>query len=254
MKDDFVLRRNPGRREAAVAVAVACVLLLVSWAISRLGGGIDDSQSPASPPTTSARPDVGTAQSTINIDDGSVTKAQVRACAGSHFAAKHAKVDVLYGVLQQTAIGDSPVIVLRNPAGDIRLCDSFGADRPSTLPIPQATAAAPVAFLSNGRSAWDCDGERIAGFSRTYWLSVAPVVDRVQTRFIVDGVSSPWFSSKAHGGIVHLQAWLGQQDSGVIVQSETKVIDADGQVVAQNAIPSGVRTVDGCHGHDVTVG
>ena len=176
--------------------------------------------------------------------------AAVRGCLVRGFATDPARVSVVYGLEQRTASSTSPTLVLRNAAGELRLCDELGGDYPSTAPIPRATASKPVAFLSNGRTRWDCTQHRtLTSLMQTSWLSVASAVDRVQLSYVVDGVPGPWFSTSAQGGFVHLQSWLkGPLPRDTKLQVETRVLDASGSVVRQRTLPTGPQRLATCPG------
>jgi hypothetical protein len=240
---------HPGRREAVVALAVACVLVLVSW-LSARGG-----DKPATPVGDLTSQTSSPNDSVVNIDlYPTVTEAQVQACLTSTFATTVADAQVLYAEVQKTEGAPVPVLVLRNKAGELRLCDSFGGDAPSVAPVEYADAAHAVRLLSNGRQAWDCDGTRLAGFTISHWLSVSDSVDRVELRFLVDGTSSPWFSTQAQRGFVHLRGWLGEQIAGATITVQTKVLDKAGNPVPQDALPTTPQPLTGCEHGPVQIG
>ena len=197
-------------------------------------------------------------ESTYDLDVGPVSDpAQIDACAGPDFAADPSEVEVLYGVLQRRPSGTSPVLVLRNAAGDVRLCDHFGADSPSQAPLPTASQQRPVVFFSNGRSAWKCEGtgQVLDQFQMTSWLAVSPRVDEVQQRYTVDGVTGPWFTTKAQGGFVHLQSWLdGPQPADTTYAVQYRVRDASGGDVRQTALPTRPNPLAGCSGGSAEIG
>lgn len=238
---------HPGRREAAVAVAVACVLILVSWIASKAGDEpqADGRSSLASNP----------GESVVSLDvSRKVSPGEIEACLTDSFAKNPKRVDVLYEQIQKSEQGDVAVLILRNRAGDLRLCDSFGGDAPSVAPIAYADDVDPVRFLSNGRQSWKCDGTRLAGFAISHWLSVGDAVDRVDLRFVVDGATGRWFSSEADNGFAHVHGWLPAQNDGAMVQVQTRVLDADGAAVEQNALPTAPRGIAGCTGGDIDLG
>jgi hypothetical protein len=232
MTNDYGLR-HPGRREAAVAVLVALLLILVSWLVSSSSGDGRSSDSLGALAGSSS-------DSVVDLDvSADVSGAQVAACSPD--AAK-----VLYAEVQKTAAGDQPVLVVREKSGDLRLCDSFGGDAPSVAPVRYADGGHPVTLLSNGRQAWDCDGTRLAGFAISHWLSVDSAVRRVELRFLIDGATGPWFSARAQGGLVHVHGWLSQQNDGAAVQVQLRVIGAAGHPVPQSAVPTKPQHVRGC--------
>lgn len=231
--------RHPGRREAGVAIAVALLLVLVSWLASRVG----DDSSGGGLTSVASSPD----DPVVAIDQpGQVTTAQAIACLQNG--------TTLYSSVQQTATGATAVVIRRGEDGELRLCDSSGQDSPSVAAVELADAADPVRLLSNGRQSWECEGDRLTSFQISHWLSVAAPVDRVQLRFLVDRVAGPWFSARAIDGFVHAHAWLGEQGSGAVVQVQTRVLDAGGATVAQDALPAGPQPVTGCQGGDVEIG
>jgi len=236
-----------GRRTGAVIVAaltVAAVVVGVA-AISLPGSSPDRSPQPASSDS---------AVSVIDLDQGPGADPEaVASCAGPDFASDPETSEVLYDVVQLAAAGTSSVLVLRNPEGELRLCDMAGADAPAVLPLPEATEADPVAFLSNGTAAWDCDGMALGSYRSTTWLLVADGVERVEQRFVVDGAPEPWFSTQAVDGIAHLQTWLGPLPEGVRIAVEQRALDAAGEPVEQDTLPSRAP-LPGCTTGDVQIG
>ena len=183
------------------------------------------------------------------IDDGTVSQADVTACLTAGFAADASQVDVLYGVRQLRLGGSNPVLVLRNAAGDVRLCDRFGPDSPSQSPLPAASPTQPVTFLSSGRSSWTCAGtsQVLDRFEQSTWLVVSPTVATVQQRFWVDGVAGPWFETAAQSGYAHLQSWLeGPEPAATRYAEQFRVLDADGVDVPQDALPTRPSALAGC--------
>lgn len=238
--------RHLGRREAIVAVAVACLVLLVSWVASR---SVTQPDTPTAGLSSSPAPD-----SVTPLDvDGQVSDDQIRRCLTRGFAPSLAEVEVLYSTIQKTETGTSPVLILRNPDGDLRLCDANGGDYPSQLPIEYADAANPIRHLTNGRMGWNCEGTAIEAFTVTRWFSVAPVVDRVELRFVVDGAAGPWFSAKAEDGFVHVHGWLNQQQAEAAVHLQVRVLDAEDQNVTQAEIATAPQPVMACDGNDVEI-
>ncbi len=172
------------------------------------------------------------------------------ACLTPGFATDVDSVDVLYGVRQQRLGGSSSVLVLRNADGDVRLCDQFGGDAPSQAPQPTATSSRPVAFLSTGRSSLDLRRHH-AGAAEVRAVHLArrrpPSVATVQQRYCVGGVAGPWFETAAAGGYAHLQTWLeGPEPAGTTYAQEFRVLDADGNEVAQDALPTDPAELAGC--------
>jgi len=238
--------RHLGRREAIVAVAVACLVLLVSWVASR---SVADRDTPAADLSSSPSSDA-----VLALDlPGDVTDAQVRACLTRAFAPSVADVEVLYSTIQKTETGQSAVLILRNDAGTLRLCDANGGDYPSQLPIEYADAATPIRHLTNGRMGWDCNGNKLDAFNVTRWFSVAAGVDRVELRFVVDGAAGPWFSAQAKEGFVHVHGWLDQQEVGAAVHVQVRVLDTNGVSVPQTEIATAPQPVMACDGSDVEI-
>ncbi len=226
-------------RRGAVAVAVVGVAAVVVG-IAALTLPRDDSSQP--PPAAAPG---GSSGSTIEVDLGPADPAALRGCAGEGFVADPAQAEVLYGVLQRGQDEDTSVLVVRNPAGDVRVCDAAETGSPAVEPLPTASADRPVVFLTNGGATWDCDGEALDGYRSATWLLVHDSVARVEQRFVVDGTPGPWFSTAATGGIAHLPSWLGPQPAGVAIVSEQRALDAEGVVVPQETWPSSERLV-GC--------
>jgi hypothetical protein len=238
-------RRHLGAIVAAV-VAVAVVVTGAS-ALSRAGSepGAAPDPAPASAPH----------DPTVDLDAGPVSDADVEACAAGGFASDAGSVEVLYGVRQRSAQGDLPVLLLRNATGELRFCDVAGADAPAQLPMPEASADEPVAFLTNGRKSWDCTDGTVDGYTATTWLAVGPDVATVQERFWQDGEAGPWFSTQARGGYAHLQTWIdGPVAKQTRLSVQTRVLDADGDPVAQTVLAPGRQPLAGCTDGDVQIG
>ena len=226
--------------------ALVAALVLGAGSLKSLLSGADGVATPAaSAPATNASAD----PSRTDLDLGATNADDVTACLTPGFATDVDSVDVLYGVRQQRLGGSSSVLVLRNADGDVRLCDQFGGDAPSEAPQPTATASRPVAFLSTGRSSWTCAGTTrvLQKFEQSTWLVVAPEVATVQQRYVVGGVAGPWFETAAAGGYAHLQTWLeGPEPAGTTYTQEFRVLDADGNEVAQDALPTDPAELAGC--------
>lgn len=225
-----------GRRKGAVIVAALTVAAVVVG-VAAIRFPADPAPSPASSPsvTESGDPD----GSSIDLDQGpAADPAAVQACAGEGFADDPADVEVLYDMVQKSPQSTTPVLLLRNPDGDLRMCDLAGEGAPASVPLPSAGVTEPVAFLSNGSAAWDCDGQVLGSYRATTWLVVDEQVDLVQQRFVVDGSPGPWFSTRALGGYAHLQTWLGPQPEGVEIVAEHRVLDDAGDPVRQSTLPA----------------
>ncbi|NUS50443.1 MAG: hypothetical protein HOQ22_05300, partial [Nocardioidaceae bacterium] len=185
----------------------------------------------------------------VDLDRGPVGDASVTACLTPGFATSADQVEVRYARTQATDTGTAAVLVLRNRAGDLRLCDAYGADAPAVAPVPVATDAEPVVFLSTGRATWSCRGaDRVLeSFRSSTWLAVAPAVRTVQQRFWVGDVPGPWFRTRARDGYAHLQTWLtGPEPAGTRFAVQYRVLGADGADVPQHALPTGRRALPGC--------
>ncbi len=239
------------RRLGAVVGAVLAVAVIVGGAaLAGLGGA--DPQREGSPAARTGSP---AADPQLDLDAGELAPAEaLAACSTEPFAAGD-DVTVLYAVRQRAQDGASPVVLLRNAAGDLRLCDAAGPDSPAVLPLPAASEETPVAFLTNGRAAWDCSGTTVDGYTATLWLAVGPQVDRVQQRYVVNGRPGPWFSTIARNGYAHLQTWIdGPVAAGAALAVQQRVLDATGAPVAQHALPTRREPLAGCRDGDVQIG
>lgn len=235
------------RHTGAVVAVVLAVTVVVAGAASLARSGSEPRPAPAAPAAPAPDP-------VVDLDRGPVTDADVQACSSGGFAGSGG-VEVLYGVRQRSADGDVPVLVLRNDAGDLRLCDVAGPDSPAQLPLPEASTTEPVVFLSNGRKSWDCDGTTVQRYSATTWLAVTPEVSTVQERFWTDGQAGPWFTTTAQGGYAHLQTWLdGPLAEGTELAVQTRALDADGRPVARSGLAPGRQPLAGCTDGDVQIG
>ena len=233
--------RHPGRREAAVAMAAAAVLLLVAWVAD---------QGEAAGRARAATTLVSAGDGTVDLDlPGTVTRAQIAPCLTPAFARGADDVTVLYGRFQRTEGDDAVALVLRNDADDLRVCDSFGPDSPAIAPTVLASPREPVRFLTNGRRAWDCDGARLDRFIAAEWLSVSRTVAAAELRFVVDGHPGPWFHAESHGGLIHLYGWLGAQPAGARVEQQVRILRDRAEVVRRSAAP-----VSPCTGGDAQLG
>ncbi len=242
------------RRLGAVVGAVLAVGVIVGGAaVASIGG--KNAPGEASPAGSASPSGSQTVDPRLALDAGELSAAQaLAACSTGAFAAG-GDVTVLYAVRQQSQHGDSPVVLLRNAAGELRLCDAAGPDAPAVLPLPEASEADPVAFLTNGRAAWDCSGSTVDGYTATLWLAVGPQVDRVEQRYVVEGEPGPWFSTTARNGYAHLQTWIDGPvgpDGALAVQQ--RVLDADGAPVPQGALPTTPQPLAGCRGGDAQIG
>ena len=236
-------RRNGLAVVAALAVAAVAVgVAAISFPPDPSGDG-----GPAAAMTSGSEPSTGA--SVLQVDHGPADNPKAVAdCAGGGFADDPADVEVLYDVVQEAPDGTTPVLALRNDAGELRLCDMTGPDAPAVLPLPQSDAATPVVELTSGDRVWDCDETVLAGFRATTWLSTEPAVAEVAQRFVVDGTPGPWFSSTPVGGVAHLQVWLGPQVEDARIHLEQRALQADGSPVGTTW--AGSQRVAGCAGTD----
>lgn len=224
----------------AVASVVASLLLGIGLLRTLLGDADRDE------PTRAATTPV---DASIDLDLGRVGDELVSGCIVPGFATDVSEVEVLYGVRQLHLDGNSAVLVLRNAAGDLLLCDRFGADRPAEAPSPTASSRQPVAALSTGRLSWACAGKdrTLRSFEKSTWLAVSPDVETVQQRYWVDGVPGPWFSTRARNGYAHLQTWLlGPEPAGSRFAEQYRVLDASGHALRQAALPTRQKALLGC--------
>jgi hypothetical protein len=241
-------QRTTRARAAAVLAGLAAVVAV---------GGCGAVTGAEPQPTDGTRTPQVLGAAALDLDVGPLDGAgAIEDCLLPGFAPDPASVEVLYGVEQRTQDGSTPVLVLRNAEGEIGLCDVSGPDRPSSVPLPEATAEDPVAFLANGRAAWDCDGRRLQGYTSTTWLAVSDQVGRVQQRFVVDGSPEPWFTTRARDGLAHLQTWLaGPVPRTAEVVVEHQVLDAAGEPVQQSALPTEPQALETCaDGGDAQIG
>jgi hypothetical protein len=229
--------------------ALVAALVLGAGSLRALSGGDG--------PRPQVAADLSTSASTTGVtelDQGPTDADDLAACTTPDFSPEGTDPEVLYGVRQLRLDGSSAVLVLRNAEGDVRLCDRFGTDAPAQAPLPTPTAEEPVAFLSNGRAAWTCDGTRLRRFEQSTWLVVSPDVATVRERFWVAGVPGPWFETRAHGGYAHLQTWLQGPGPRSTYAQQFQVLDADGTAVPQTALPTGKQPLPGCRGGSVEIG
>ena len=238
------MRKYVDRILPMAGIALLVVALIVGAAsLKSLSGARDARDQAASTASASTVPLV------TELDLGATTDEDVASCLTPDFESNPDRVEVLYGVQQRQLGGRSPALVLRNADGDLRLCDHFGADGPSQAPVPTASAADPVDFLSNGRSAWTCAKTTnvLDRFERTLWLVVAPDVTSVRQRYVVDGVPGPWFESQAQNGYVHLQSWIdGPEPATTTYAEQFQVLDSSSDEVPQTVLPTEESELLGC--------
>ena len=246
-------RTTPAARRHVGAVMAAIVAVAVVLGVAALvNRGAD---APTTAGTPGQQPTV-LGEQTLDIDLGDVTDPTAIAdCLPRELAEDVSDVDVLYGVQQRTSDGSAPTLLLRNAAGRVRLCDAAGPDNAAQMPAPTANDSEPVVTLGNGQASWDCTGRTLERYTATSWLAVGPQVDRVQQRFVVDGVEGPWFTTRAQGGYAHLQTWLdGPLKKRARIAVQNRVLDAAGQVVEQSTLPTVPQPLAGCAGGDAQIG
>jgi hypothetical protein len=229
----------------ATILAVAALILGAGW----LRALTTSDSTTATDRTGHAAVTAVSAPGPNDLDLGAATQDDVATCLSPDFATDPSQVDMLYGVRQRRIGGSVPVLVLRNAAGDVRLCDQFGIDSPSQAPLATVSSARPIAFLSNGRSDWSCAGTSrvLDRFQSSTWLVVSSEVATVEQRYLVDGVAGPWFTTKAQGGYAHLETWLqGPEPAGTKLAQQFRVLDASGNAVRQTALPARATALTGC--------
>ena len=235
-----------GARRHGLVLVAALTVAAVAVGVVVLSGSGDPSGQPG--PSATSDPASSATSSERAIDHGPADDPDAVAdCAGAN-ADADADVEVLYDVVQDAPDGTTPVLALRNAAGELRLCDMTGPDAPAVLPLPRSDAATPVVELTTGDRVWDCDETMLAGFRATTWLSTEPEVAEVAQRFVVDGTPGPWFSSTPVDGLGHLQVWLDRQDEGAVIHLEQRALHADGSQVDANWV--GTQRIAGCEGTD----
>lgn len=245
------MRNRRTSQGVAVVAAAALGVALAVVGVTALRDAGDPATTTASGP--SAQPTV-LGEDLLVLDRGPVSDIDaVRACATKQFAGPR-PVEVLYGVRQLAADSEGPVVVLRNAAGELRLCDAAGPDSPSQAPVPSASAAEPVVFL-NARAAWDCTRARLDRYTAATWLAVDDQVATLRQRLWVDGEPGPWFATAAVNGYAHLAAWEdGPLPEGTELAAQYEVLDAEGGTVTQDALPVEPAEVGWCEDGDVQIG
>lgn len=229
-----------------VTVVLVAGLILAAGSLRAVTRDDPTAQQPAGGP--SGRPAVVPDVGVTDLDLGVTSTRDVADCLTPALGADPDAVTVLYGVRQRTVDASSPALVLRGPGGDLGLCDRFGPDAPSEAPLPAVSAVRPVAFLAAGRADWTCTPAReLRRLERATWLRVTPDVAVVQQRYWVDGDAGRWFQSAAQQGYVHLQTWLeGPHPAGTGYAEQYRVLDAQGDVVRQTALPTRPARLSGC--------
>jgi hypothetical protein len=239
-----------GRLLPVVGVVVlVAALVLGAGSLKALSGSDGESPKVTADLSTTASP-----AEVTDLDLGPTDAHDLAACSTPDFAPEGTDPEVLYGVRQLRLDGNNAVLVLRNAEGDVRLCDRFGTDTPAQAPLPTPTSEEPVAFVSNGRAAWTCDGTRLRRFEQSTWLVVSPDVASVRERFWVTGVPGPWFETRARGGYAHLQTWLQGPEPRSTYAQQFQVLDAQGNAVPQTALPTDKQPLSGCRGGSVEIG
>jgi len=231
----------------AVLAAVAVGAIVIGGAAAQNVFADQDSDAGARDTSGPTQEAGAAAALDLDLDIGPVEDpaAAAEECLGE----KASSPQVLYSVLQKTESGDVPVLILEDADGDLAFCDVAGIDHPAVVPVPTATEADPVTFLTNGRLSWDCDGKTLQRHTSTTWLSVTDEVAEVQQRFWVDGEAGPWFTTAPQDGYAHLQTWLtGPLPDKADLQMEQRVLDAAGEPVTQSTLPTGKQPLAGCSG------
>lgn len=241
------------RRPAQGVAVMAAVALGVAVAVVGVSALRDSGVSGATTALPTADPTV-LGEDLLVLDRGGVSDVDaVRSCATKEFAGPR-PVEVLYGVRQLAADSEGPVVVLRNAAGELRLCDADGPDSPSQAPVPSAGDAEPVVFLKAG-AAWDCTRARLDRYTAATWLAVDDQVATVRQRLWVDGEPGPWFTTEAVNGFAHVAAWEdGPLPEGTDLAAQYEVLDAQGGAIAQDALPVDPSPVGWCEDGDVQIG
>jgi hypothetical protein len=211
----------------------------------------------AAPTLASAAPVQHRAVTDLDLDLAVIGKvAALKYCATSAFARNPDGVKVLYGVRQLSSLSSSSsrVFVLRNGQGKILLCDMFGRDRPSVLPLPSPTTSHPAVAFSPGQRRWSCDGTTLRSFKMTNWLKVKDPITSARVRYSVNNVPGPWFTAARHGSFIHLQSWMGPALDTDNLKVELQLLDKAGSPVNVQGFPSGARKLAGCGGGSVIIG
>jgi hypothetical protein len=247
--------RTSTRPHAAVVLAV----VLTVGALVSGPGATSATRGALTAATASTRPVAFAARTggALDLDLRPVTRrATIARCLVAGFATRPGQVSVLYGVRQKLPRGSVAVLILRNRAGRVRLCDRFGGDYPAQLPAPRATRTRPVVFYSTGRRYWSCEQstQRLRRFTLTQWLSTRPVVHSVRLRFVVNGVPRRWFATRPVNGFAHVQAWLsGPLPRSARLAVEQRALDGQGRVLRHTRLPAHQRLA-GCTNGSVQIG
>lgn len=237
-----------GARRHGLAVVAALTVAAVAVGIAAISlppSGDEQDGGPAATMSSSASEPNGDA-SVLEVDHGPSDDAAVAECAAGF--ADPADVEVAYDVVQSAPGGTTPVLLLRDADGELRLCDMTGPDAPASSPMPGSDAATPVVELTTGDRVWNCDGPVLAGFRATTWLSTEPDVAEVAQRFVVDGTPGPWFSTTPVDGVAHLQVWLGPQVEDAEIHLEQRALHSDSSPVETSW--AGSQRIAGCTGDE----
>jgi hypothetical protein len=180
------------------------------------------------------------ARAGVDLDIRPLGKAAaIEQCATKRFVDDRRRLlRVRYGMKQRTPSGSRGSFVLRNHAGRFMFCDMFGRDRPSTLPMPRPNKRRVAVHATNPDRRPICtDGVR-TGMRYGVFFRVRDPVRSARTRYWVDGVAQPWFTSKRQGRFVHLQSWQSglAGDAGLSIQTQLR--NRDGKVLSVKGIPS----------------
>lgn len=241
--DEFGMR-HPGKREAIIAAGIAALLVIVAWAASAFTGGSGE------PPA--AKPDSSENAGELVIDvPGEITSEQIADCLPAGTSAT--EVTIAYQQLQQTVAGTAPAVLLRTGDGELILCDSYGIDRPASVPVELADQANPVRLLNNGRQSWDCDGDALRELTVSYWLSLGPQATSAQMRIVVDDEPGPWFTTSSVDGFAHLHGWTADHSQKPVVRIDFRVRDTAGELIRQETLPETGQPMTACTAGSVDI-
>lgn len=179
------------------------------------------------------------ARADVDLDIRPLGKATAtRQCATKRFVdGKPRRLRVRYGMEQRRPSGSGGSFVLRNHAGRFLFCDMFGRDRPSTLPMPRPSRRRVAVHATNPDRRPICTDGVPTGMRYGVFFRVLDPVRSARTRFWVDDVAQPWFTSRRQGGFVHLQSWQRAIPDGASLRIQTQLRSRSGKVLAVKGIP-----------------